>query len=160
LSRIAIYPGSFDPITLGHVDIIERGLIVFDHVIVAIAKNSSKVATFSHEDRMQMIHENFSHDARVSVVSFQGLLVDFAREKKAVAVLRGLRAASDFEYEFQMAAMNRRLNPQLETVFMTARDTHTFISSTLIREVSAMGGDVSEFVPETVVKFIQAQYMR
>ncbi|MDQ6961779.1 MAG: pantetheine-phosphate adenylyltransferase [Mariprofundaceae bacterium] len=158
MQGVAIYPGSFDPITLGHVDIIERGLKVFDHIIVAIAVNTSKVAAFSDVDRLHMIEESFAHDRRVSVVSFQGLLVDFARQQEAVAVLRGLRAASDFEYEFQMAAMNRRLNPDLETVFMTSRSTHTFISSTLIREVSAMRGDVSEFVPEVVLKYIAKRY--
>jgi len=158
VQRIAIYPGSFDPMSLGHVDIIARGLHVFDHIIVAIAINLGKTPTFSSEERVAMIRACFVNEARVSVMSFQGLLVDFAQQQGAVGILRGLRAVSDFEYEFQMAAVNRRLNAALETVFLTARDTHTYISSTLIREVAAMGGDVSEFVPCTVLPFIQQKY--
>ena len=148
--RIAIYPGSFDPLTNGHVDIIMRGVRIFDRIIVAILLNQEKVPLFSVEERVATAREVFRSQARVEVDTFDGLLVDYARRRGAHVIVRGLRAISDFEYEFQMALMNRRLMPDLETVFMMPAESYTYISSRLIREVFALGGPISGLVPETV----------
>jgi pantetheine-phosphate adenylyltransferase len=148
--RVAVYPGSFDPITNGHVDIILRGANIFDRIIVAILVNSEKSSFFTMDERVEMAREVFADQAKVEVDVFDGLLVDFARRKGASAVVRGLRAVSDFEYEFQMALMNRRLAPDIETVFMMPAESYTYISSRLVREVYALGGPIEGLVPEAV----------
>ncbi|MDX8402539.1 MAG: pantetheine-phosphate adenylyltransferase [Mariprofundaceae bacterium] len=152
--RIAICPGTFDPITLGHVDVVRRGLRVFDRVVIGVAANPNKQPMFSLDDRLAMVREVFANDAAVTAVGFSGLLVDLAHAQGATAILRGLRAASDFEYEFQMATMNRRLDERIETVFVMAREDYTFVSSRFIREIAAMGGDVSALVPEAVMPWL------
>lgn len=152
-----IYPGSFDPMTNGHVDIINRTLSTFDEVVVAVIKNHEKSPTFSLDERMGFIKGAFFHEPRVTVEVFSGLLVDFAGLHNTNVVVRGLRATSDFEYEFQLAAMNRKLNPQFETVFlMTSSDTY-FLSSRLIRDIAFLGGDVSKMVPAHVNEALKAQ---
>ncbi|MDX8407460.1 MAG: pantetheine-phosphate adenylyltransferase [Mariprofundaceae bacterium] len=156
MKRTAIYPGTFDPITLGHVDVVKRGLKLFDRVVIGVADNPNKQPMFDLDVRLRMVRETFAGDANVSAVSFSGLLVDLAHEQQAHAILRGLRAASDFEYEFQMATMNRRLDEKIETAFVMAREDYTFVSSRFIREISAMGGDVSELVPPTVLPYLKA----
>lgn len=148
----AVYPGFFDPITNGHVDIIRRGLKIFDKIIVAVLKNPKKSALFSTKERVAMIQKIFAGDARIEVKAFDGLLVDFAKKNKANVVMRGLRAVSDFEYEFQMALMNRKLNPEIETLFMMPSVDYSFLSSRLVKEVFALGGCVRELVPEVVEK--------
>lgn len=148
--RRAVYPGSFDPMTNGHVNIIERGLEQCDHLIVAVARNISKTAMFSFDDRMAMIREHFSYEPRVSVESFEGLLVDFAAQRDCQAVIRGLRAIADFEYEYQMANMNRKLNPAIDTVFLMADPNNFYVSSRLVKEVAILGGDLHGVVPDAV----------
>jgi pantetheine-phosphate adenylyltransferase len=148
--RVAIYPGSFDPLTNGHVDIISRGAAIFDRIIVAILHNSEKTPLFTVDERVQMAREVFAHEPKVVVQTFGGLLVEFARQQGAQVIVRGLRAISDFEYEFQMALMNRRLVPELETVFMMPAESYTYISSRIIREVFALGGPIAGLVPEVV----------
>ncbi len=148
--RVAIYPGSFDPLTNGHVDIISRGARMFDRIIVAILHNQEKSPLFSVQERVETAREVFADEPKVAVASFDGLLVDFARQQGAQVIVRGLRAISDFEYEFQMALMNRRLVPELETVFMMPAESYTYISSRLIREVFALGGPITGLVPEQV----------
>ncbi len=148
----AVYPGFFDPITNGHVDIIRRGLKIFDKIIIAVLKNPKKNALFSTKERVMMIKEIFAHDPRIEVKAFDGLLVDFARRNKANIVMRGLRAVSDFEYEFQMALMNRKLNPEIETLFMMPSVDYSFLSSRLVKEVFALGGCVRDLVPKIVEK--------
>jgi len=150
MKKIAIYPGSFDPITNGHVDIIERALKIFNGILVAVLENPSKDRLFTVEERMGMIRDIFSSKPEVKVQSFQGLLVDFAQKNKARVVIRGLRAVSDFEYEFQMALMNRKLNPDLETFFMMPSIGYTFLSSSLVKEVHRLGGCVRDLVPAIV----------
>jgi len=151
MKRTAIYPGTFDPITLGHVDVVTRGLKVFDTIVIGVAENPKKGPLFDLETRLAMVRETFANDERVQAVSFTGLLVDLAHEHHAAALLRGLRAASDFEYEFQMATMNRHLDERIESVFVMAREDYTFVSSRFIREISEMGGDVSALVPAPVL---------
>ncbi len=150
MSKIVLYPGTFDPITNGHLDLIERAARLFSQVIVAVAGSSSKKTLFDLQQRVQLVSQVVADIDNVEVCGFNGLLVDFANEKKAGALMRGLRAVSDFEYEFQLANMNRRLAPQIESVFLTPSEQHSFISSTLVKEVAALGGDVSEFVPPLV----------
>lgn len=154
----AIYPGSFDPITNGHVDIIERGLKIFDQIIVAVLENPKKEALFSTQERVTMIREIYASEPRVKVKSFQGLLVDFARQNKARIVIRGLRAVSDFEYEFQMALMNRKLYPELETLFMMPSLNFTFLSSRLVKEIYMLGGCVKGLVPEIVENHLRKKF--
>lgn len=158
MSRIALYPGSFDPITLGHVDIVQRGLQVFDEVRVAIAVNSRKTPTFADQERQAMIEETFADHPRVSCVTFSGLLVNYCREQKIHTVLRGLRAVSDFEYEFQLASMNRRLTEDVDTVFMMTSEEHFYVSSSLIREIAINGGDASSFVPPPVARRLAKRF--
>lgn len=151
MPRIAIYPGTFDPITNGHTDLIERATHLFDKVIVAVAKASSKSPVFNLDERVELATEVLAHIDNVEVCGFEILLVEFMKQKKATIILRGLRAVSDFEYEFQLASMNRHLSDQAETVFLTPSDQYTFISSSLVREIARLGGDVSQFVNPKVV---------
>jgi len=151
MKRTAIYPGTFDPITLGHVDVVTRGLKVFDRIIIGVAENPKKGPMFDLDTRLSMVRETFANHESIEAVSFTGLLVDLAHEHHAAALLRGLRAASDFEYEFQMATMNRHLDERIESVFVMAREDYTFISSRFIREISEMGGDVTSLVPTPVL---------
>lgn len=156
--RRAIYPGSFDPITNGHIDIIQRGLKIFDQIIVAVLENPKKESLFSTQERVAMITEIFASEPRVKVKSFRGLLVDFARQNKARIVIRGLRAVSDFEYEFQMALMNRKLYPELETLFMMPSLNFTFLSSRLVKEIYMLGGCIKGLVPEIVENYLQKKF--
>ena len=148
--RTVIYPGSFDPITNGHLDVIERAAKLFDRVIVAVAVNSSKDPLFTKDQRQEQITEAVAALGNVEVSAFDGLLVDFARDQKSQAIIRGLRAVSDFEFEFQLALMNRKLEPNIETIFMMPRETYTFLSSKLVKEIAQLGGNVSGFVPPHV----------
>jgi pantetheine-phosphate adenylyltransferase len=150
--KTAIYPGTFDPITNGHLDIIERAIKMFDKVIVMVARNSAKNPMFSDQERVDLIRAAVRKYKRVEVASFQGLLVEYAKKRKATAILRGLRAISDFEYEFQLALMNRKLNESVETVFLMPSEKYTYLNSTIVREIARLGGDVSEFVPPVVQK--------
>jgi pantetheine-phosphate adenylyltransferase len=152
LKRIAIYPGSFDPPTNGHLDLIERGSKIFDELIVAILHNREKRGLFSVDDRRTMLQEMARHCPNVRVDTFDGLLVEYAVQQKAVAVLRGIRAISDYEYELQMALMNRRLAPDLETVFMMPAEKFSYVSSRLVKEVFRLGGSVEGLVPELVLE--------
>ena len=156
----AIYPGSFDPITNGHVDIIERGLKVFERVVVAVLENPKKRPLFTTKERVRMIHEIFASRKEVEVLAFDGLLVDFARAQGTSVVMRGLRAISDFEYEFQMALMNRSLAPDIETFFMMPSVHYSFLSSNVVREVAALGGSVEGLVPGLVVRRLRSKLGR
>ena len=147
----AIYPGSFDPVTNGHLDLIARGSKIFDHLVVAILLNSGKNPLFNVEERVEMLTEGVAGLGNVSIATFDGLLVEFAREQKARAVLRGIRAISDYEYELQMALMNRRLAPELETIFLMPDAKYSFVSSSIVKEVFFLGGDVAALVPEPVL---------
>lgn len=149
-SNIAIYPGSFDPLTNGHVDIIQRGSRLFDRIVVAILLNVEKAPLFTVAERVDIAREVFRANPNVEVDTFDGLLVDYARRKGASVIVRGLRAISDFEYEMQMALMNRNLNPDVETVFMMPAETYTYVSSRLVKEVVALGGTVTNLVPSIV----------
>ena len=148
--RTAIYPGSFDPLTNGHLDVIERAVKLFDHVIVAVAKNESKQPLFTLEERADLVRRCIQHIPNTEVDSFDGLLVEYANQRKAQAIVRGLRAISDFEFEFQLALMNRKLNEKVETIFMMPKDTYTFLSSRIIKEIARLGGDITAFVPAQV----------
>ena len=157
--RIAICPGSFDPITVGHLDIIRRAAAMFDHVIVAVLLNDKKTYTFSVEDRVAMINDSIADLTNVSVESHSGLLAEYAKEKGASAIVKGLRAMSDFEYEFQMALTNKKLNPDVETVFLTTSAENMYVSSSVVRQVASLGGDVKEFVPDAIYEKI-CEYLR
>jgi len=148
--RLAVYPGSFDPMTNGHVDLVERGCRIFDRVLVAILKNTDKQALFTVDERISMVKSIFRRERKVKVKAFSGLLVDFLRAERATVVVRGLRVVSDFEYEFQMALMNRRLDPEVETLFLTPKEELSYLSSRLVKEVHRLGGDVSGLVPSLV----------
>ena len=158
--RIAIYPGSFDPITNGHVDIIRRGLSIFDQVVVAVAVNLRKTPMFTDQERVELLRETFAHEPRVEIDVFQGLLVEYARRRGIQTVLRGLRAVSDFEYEFQMTAMNQQLDREIETVFLMADPRHQAVASRLVKEIAKLGGDVSMFLPKGVEKKLLAKIGR
>jgi len=151
----AIYPGSFDPITFGHLDVMERAAKLFDRLLIAVAHNEEKRPLFTAQQRMELIRQSIGAHDNVAIVSFDGLLVDFARKSGANAVVRGLRAVTDFEYEFQMALMNKTLSPELETVFLTSREAYTYLSSRVIKEVARLGGDVHKFVPAPVAAALQ-----
>lgn len=151
--KTAIYPGTFDPITYGHLDIVERAARLFDKIIITVAMNPSKKPLFSAEDRVYLIEQSISginNEAVLEVETFSGLIVDFAREKNAAAIIRGLRAISDFEYELQMALMNRRLEADITTVFLMPHENYTYLNSTIVKEVASFGGDISNFVPPIV----------
>ncbi|MCB9593838.1 MAG: pantetheine-phosphate adenylyltransferase [Sandaracinaceae bacterium] len=147
---LAIYPGSFDPITNGHVSILRSGLVCFDRLIVAVLRNPKKQSLFTVEERVEMIQEEFAGESNIEVDSFDGLLVDYCRRKNVRVVLRGLRAVADFEYELQMANMNRHLNKEIETVFIMANDAYFYVSSNIVKEAAMLGGDVSKLVPPSV----------
>ncbi len=150
----AIYPGSFDPITFGHIDIAQRGLKIFDELIIAVGKNREKNPIFTHEERIAIIKEIFADNSAVTVVSFEGLLVDLSRELNVFTVIRGLRAVSDFEYEFQFSAMNRKLEPRMDLFFMMTSETNFYISSSVIKEIYRMNGNIEAFVPKTVINYL------
>ncbi len=158
--KTAIYPGSFDPLTNGHIDIIERGLKIFDKVIVAIMHNPAKTCLFSVEERLEMIKKSFKNNKNILVDSFDGLVVDYARRHNAVALLRGMRAISDFENEFQMALMNRRLNRDIQTVFLMTGLRWIFTSSSIIKEVAMFGGDITGMVPSPVKCRMEKKFSR
>ncbi|MCS7281073.1 MAG: pantetheine-phosphate adenylyltransferase [Desulfobacterota bacterium] len=158
--KVAVYPGSFDPITYGHLDILDRGLRLFDKVIIAVAKNIGKQALFTVEEREEMIREVVKDRKNVVVDSFDGLLVDYLRRVKANFVIRGLRAMSDFEYEFQMASVNRTLNPAMDTIFMMTSKDFFFVSSRTVKEVASFGGSVKEFVPPNVEKRLKEKFQK
>ncbi len=155
MKQKAIYPGTFDPVTNGHVDIIRRGAKIFPELIVAVADNKAKRPYLSLETRIQLLEEVVSDIPGVQVLGFESLLIDFVLEQNAGIILRGLRAVSDFEYEFQLAGMNRKLSKQVETLFLTPSENLMFISSTLVREVASFKGDISQFVPACVVRELQ-----
>ena len=156
-SRLAVYPGSFDPLTNGHVDIIQRGAKLFDRIVVAILVNLDKPPLFTSEERVATAREVFSDQPRVEVDTFDGLLVDYAKRRQADVIVRGLRAISDFEYELQMALMNRRLNSDIETVFMMPAEPYTYVSSRLVKEVFSLGGSVDGLVPAAVEAQLRAK---
>ncbi len=158
--RRAIYPGSFDPVTNGHLDVVERARKLFDEVIVAVADNDEKQALFSLDQRLSLLRETIGKIDNVRVAQFEGLLVDFARAEKAHAVIRGLRAVSDFEFEFQMALMNRKLESDLETIFLMPKEEYTYLSSRLVKEIARLGGDVSKFVPVAVAKALAEKFSK
>lgn len=157
-TRTAVYPGSFDPVTNGHLDVIERACRLFDRVIVAVAHNEQKAALLSIDDRMQLISSVTSHLKAVDIQTFDGLLVEFARNVGASTLIRGLRAVSDFEYEFQMALMNRRLAPEIETLFLTPSEETSFLSSRLVKEIARLGGEIAPFVPPPVAKTLKTRF--
>ena len=149
-SPIAIYPGTFDPITNGHIDVVQRATRLFSHVIVLVARNTSKTPLFSAEERTGMIREVFRGKRNITVDTFDGLLVEYAKRRNASVIVRGLRAMSDFEYEFQLALTNRKLDGAIDTVFLVPHEKFTYLNSTIVREVARLGGDISDFVPRTV----------
>jgi pantetheine-phosphate adenylyltransferase len=156
--RLALYPGSFDPITNGHLDVIRRAARLFDQLIVTVANNSSKHPLFSAEERLALIREAVADLPNVSTTTFSGLLVEYAEEAKAIAIVRGLRAVTDFEYEFQMALMNRRLKATVETVFLAAREEFTYTSSSILKEVARLGGNIQDLVPPNVAQALAQKY--
>jgi pantetheine-phosphate adenylyltransferase len=157
--KIVIYPGTFDPITNGHIDILERALNLFDKVIIAVAQNTAKNPLFTEEERITLLRQVTKRYKNVEVGSFNGLLVDYVQKRNAIAVVRGLRAMTDFEYELQMALMNRKLDEKIETVFMMPNEKYTYLSSNFVREIARLGGDVSKFVPPVVLKALQQKNM-
>jgi pantetheine-phosphate adenylyltransferase len=160
MEQTVIFPGTFDPITNGHVDLIERASKLFNRVVVGIAVNVRKQPLFSLDERVSLAKDVLKHLAKVEVCGFENLLIDFAKERNAQAILRGLRAVSDFEYEFQLANMNRQLNAEIETVFLTPDEKHSFISSSLIREIAMFGGNISSFVPTVVADALKHKFKK
>lgn len=160
MANKAIYPGTFDPITSGHVNIIERASHIFEQVVVAVADNQRKAPAFNLERRVSLAQAATAHLPNVSVSPFAGLLIEFAKAQQAKVIIRGLRAVSDFEYEFQLASMNRRLSPDIESLFLTPSEEYAFVSSSLVREIAAMGGDVAQFVPDVVAKALSEELYR
>lgn len=158
--RTAIYPGSFDPITNGHLDVVQRAAKLFDRVIVAVAENESKQSLFTSAERKKLVKLSVNGLSNVESDSFTGLLVDYVDRRAGDAIIRGLRAVSDFEFEFQLALMNRKLNERVETIFMMPKDTYTFISSRLVKEIVRLGGDVSPFVPAQVRVALSAKFAK
>ncbi len=158
MENTPIYPGTFDPVTNGHLDIISRGAEIFGQIIVAVAEGGKKVPMFSLDERVQMINESLGGQRGVTVEPFRGLLVNFARERRSRLVIRGLRAVSDFEYEFQLALMNRKLSPDLDTMFVMPSEKYVYLNSSLVREIAALGGDVAELVPPTVARRLKERF--
>jgi len=156
--RRAVYPGSFDPVTNGHLDVIERAVRLFDEVLVAVARNEAKVGLFPFEERVQLLEAVTSQFPNVKVTRFSGLLVEFARENQIHSIIRGLRAVSDFEFEFQMALMNRKLDPGIETIFLMPKEEYTYLSSRMVKEIARLGGNVDAFVPELISKALREKY--
>lgn len=156
--RTAVYPGTFDPITNGHLDLVGRALPLFDRLIVAVGHNPDKRTLFDIDQRLNMVQESLRGFANVTVESFSGLLAEFAKERGIAAIVRGLRAVSDFEFEFQMALMNRRLAPGIETVYLMPNEKYTYLSSTIIKDVARHGGDISHFVPELVAVLLEKKF--
>lgn len=152
--RIAICPGSFDPITFGHIDIITRASAMFDKIIVVVMKNNNKTSSFSSKERKEFIIKSVGNLKNVEVDVYDGLLADYAKQKNACAIIKGLRAMSDFEYEFQMALTNKKLNPQVETIFLTTSAENMYLSSSMVKQIASMGGDISEFVPNSILQEI------
>ncbi len=153
--RTAIYPGSFDPLTNGHLDVVQRAAKLFDRVIVAVAKNEAKNPLFRLEERLKLVKVSVAHLPNVEADAFDGLLVEYVVQKQAQSIVRGLRAVSDFEFEFQLALMNRKLNENVETIFMMPKDTYTFLSSRIVKEIARLGGDVSQFVGPEVQRALK-----
>jgi pantetheine-phosphate adenylyltransferase len=160
MTRVAIYPGSFDPITNGHVDIVQRTLAIFDRVVVAIANNLRKAPLFTIEDRMRQIRDAFGEDPRVEVDCFEGLLVDYVKQRGARVVVRGLRALADFEYEFQLAHMNRRLGAGIDTIFLMTSEKDFYVASSLVKEVAQFGGDVTGLVSPMVARDLADKFRK
>ena len=160
MKKIAIYPGTFDPITNGHIDLIQRTLKIFDEVIVAVALSQKKEPLFTIKERIDLIRQSIEKLKGARVEVFDSLLVDYAKEKKSIALVRGLRAVSDFEYELQMALMNRRLNSDIETVFMMPSEEYTFLSSTIVKEVASFGSSVKGLVPEVVERALKQKFRK
>lgn len=158
MNKLAVCPGSFDPVTLGHLDIIERGASIFGQVIVAVFNNQSKAPLFSVEERVSLIKESTKHLQNVTVDTSNGLLIDYAKQHKADAILRGLRAVSDFEYEMQITSMNRKLDKEIETFFMMTNNQYSFLSSSIVKEVAKYKADVSDLVPEIVAEALRKKY--
>ena len=156
--RRVIYPGSFDPITNGHLDVINRAATLFDEVVVSVAFNEQKQGLFSAEERVALLREVSPKLPNIRIAQFDGLLMDFARQQEATAVVRGLRAVSDFEFEFQMALMNRKLEPQIETIFLMPAEKYTYLSSRIVKEIARLGGDVSAFVPVSVATALREKF--
>ena len=155
MNRIVIYPGTFDPITNGHLDLVQRAARLFEHVIVAVSKNLHKTSLFDLDKRIELAKNALENLNNVTVTGFDGLLIDCAKQHKARVILRGLRAVSDFEYEFQLASMNRNMMPELETLFLTPSEQHSFISANLVREIASLGGNVAQFVPPIVAQALR-----
>jgi pantetheine-phosphate adenylyltransferase len=158
--RHCIYPGTFDPVTFGHLDVLERAARLFDKVTIGVAANPGKGPVFTQEQRLEMVRTVSKHIPNVTAVAFDGLLVEFARKQKAVAVIRGIRALSDFEFEFNMALMNRHLEPDIETIFVMPRETYSYTSSNLVKQVAKLGGDIAHFVPPEVVAALREAYAK
>ncbi len=156
--KIAIYPGTFDPFTNGHLDLVERSLGIFDEVIVALAPSPKKQPLFSIEERSWMMKESLKRYNRVKIEIFSGLLVEYVKKKKGIAIIRGLRAVSDFEYELQMALMNRRLHPEVETVFMMPSEEYSFLTATIVKEIASLGGNVKKLVPDVVESALKNKF--
>src|ERR1700720_710807 len=160
IMRSAIYPGSFDPVTNGHLDVVERARKLFDEVIVAVAHNDEKEPLFSLQERLDLLQQTVGRIENIRIAQFEGLLIEFALAQKASAVIRGLRAVSDFEFEFQMALMNRKLEGSVETMFLMPKEEYTYLSSRLVKEIARLGGDVSQFVPSIVAKALAKKFSR
>lgn len=156
--RTVVYPGSFDPLTNGHLDVVQRAAKLFDRVIMAVARNEAKQPLFRLDERVDLVAKAVAHLPNVQADSFDGLLVDYARRQGAQAIIRGLRAVSDFEFEFQLALMNRKLDEDIETIFMMPKDTYTFLSSRIVKEIARHGGDISAFVPPAVRAALRARF--
>jgi pantetheine-phosphate adenylyltransferase len=156
--NVAVYPGSYDPLTNGHIDIIERGLKIFDKIIVAVLKNPAKTYLFNLEERCQILESVFKNNEKIEIVHFEGLLVDFVNERKITTIVRGLRAISDFEIEFQMALMNRKIEPRIETIFFVPSEAYSFLSSKLVKEIYLLGGEVPSMLPAIVDRKLKERY--